>query len=316
MSQKKPYLSIVSPVYQADGIIDELVARILKNLTPIADDFEIILVDDGSLDLSWSKIVENCEKDQRIKGIQLSRNFGQHSAITAGIESALGEWVVVMDCDLQDRPEEIFPLYKKAKEGFDIVLASRVKRKDRLHKRFFSALFYGILSKLSGTRYDHTTANFGIYHRNVIQSILTMQESIRFFPAMVNWVGFRKAIISVEHAERFQGKSSYNFKRQFKLALDIMLAYSDKPLRLIVGLGVSISLIAFLFAFVMIYRAIQGQIHVLGYASLIISISFFSGIIISVLGVMGLYIGKIFEGIKKRPLYVVGKKKNVFYSLK
>jgi len=310
MSKGSALLSIVSPVYQAEDLIDELVARLIQNLTLITENFEILLIEDGSLDNSWMKIEKNCEKDKRIKGMQLSRNFGQHSAIAAGIEAALGDWVIVMDCDLQDRPEEIASLYRKAMQGYDIVLASRFKRTDSKRKQFFSKLFYKILSFLSGAKYDSSIANFGIYHRSVIDSILRMQESVRYFPAMVNWVGFQKAAVTVEHGERFQGTSSYNFKKQVKLAFDIMLAYSDKPLRLIVGLGIAISLMAFLFAFFIIYRAIVGNISVLGYSSLIISVSFFSGVIISALGIIGLYIGKIFEGIKDRPAYLIRKRIN------
>lgn len=310
MNKESIHLSIVSPVYQAEKLVDELVARLIRNVSPLTEKFEIILVEDGSPDDSWVKIEENCRKDSRIKGIQLSKNFGQHAAIAAGIKASSGDWVIVMDCDLQDRPEEIPSLYQKAMEGHDIVLASRMKRRDTRCKRFFSKLFYGVLSFLSGTKYDSANANFGIYRKNVIDSILRMKESVRYFPAMVNWVGFKKVCLPVEHGERFEGKTSYNFKKQLKLAVDIMLAYSDKPLRLIVGLGVLISLTAFLFAFVIFYRALQGKVVILGYASLIVSISFFSGIIISVLGVLGLYIGKIFEGIKERPVYLIREKRN------
>jgi len=307
---KKPYISIVSPVYQAESVIDELISRLLSNLSAITDQFEIILIEDGSQDGSWAKIEENSKNNPRIRGIRLSRNFGQHFAITAGIDHALGEWVVVMDCDLQDRPEEIANLLAQAKQGYDIVLASRIARSDGFLKCFFSKLFYRMLSFLSGTRYDSTVANFGIYHQKVIAAILRMPERIRFFPAMVNWVGFNRTTIPVEHAIRPRGKSSYNFKKQLKLAIDIILAYSDKPLRLIVGLGLFFSLMAFILGSVILYRYMTGQINVLGYASLVTSICFFSGVIVSVLGIIGLYIGKIFDGIKNRPSYLITKKTN------
>lgn len=298
-------LSIVTPVFRDEEVVEELVKRLLSNLRSITEDFEIILVDDGSPDQSWRKITEQCAKDQRVKGIRLSRNFGQHCAITAGLDLAVGKWVVVMDSDLQDCPEEIISLYQKALEGYDIVVASRKERKDGVLKKAYSQLFYKTLSFLTGVKYDHSVANFGIYHRSVIDSILQMRESIRFFPAMVNWVGFHKTTVSVEHGERFKGDSSYNFKKLFKLAIDIMLAYSDRPLKMIISLGVLTSLGAFVFAAIIFYRAFQGKIILLGYASLIISICFFSGIIISVVGVLGLYLGKVFEGIKKRPIYLI-----------
>lgn len=310
MQKNNPLLSIVIPVYQASNLIDELIQRLIKNLSPITENFEIILVDDGSLDASWEKIAENCANNLRVKGQKLSRNFGQHRAITTGLDAASGQWIVVMDCDLQDRPEEIPNLFQKAQEGYDMVLASRLNRKDTFRKRIISKLFYRFLSFLSGTNYDCTIANFGIYHKKVIDSVLQMRESIRYFPAMVNWVGFKKVSIPVTHAERPRGKTTYNFKKQVKLALDILLAYSDRPLRLIVGLGATISLSAFLYAFVILYKALKGQIAVLGYTSLIVAISFFSGVIISVLRILGLYIGKIFEGIKKRPIYIISEKIN------
>lgn len=300
----------MSPVYQAESLVDELVSRLIRHISSVTDRFEIILIEDGSPDGSWKKIEENCKKDSRIKGVKLSRNFGQHFAITAGLCEACGEWIVVMDCDLQDQPEEIGKLLRAAEGGYEIVLASRIARTDGLFKCFFSRFFYRILSFLSGTHYDSTVANFGIYHQTVIGSILKMPERIRFFPAMVNWVGYTKTMVPVEHAKRSEGKSSYNFTKQLKLAVDIMLAYSDRPLRLIIGLGLFISLLAFLLGGVIFYRYLKGHINVVGYASLITSICFFSGIIVSVLGIIGLYIGKIFDGIKNRPSYLVTKKLN------
>jgi polyisoprenyl-phosphate glycosyltransferase len=306
-----PHLSVAIPVYQAEEVIDELVTRLVKNLTPITETFEIILVDDGSLDRSWIKIKENCQKESRIHGIKLSRNFGQHCAISAAIDHSQGEWVVVMDCDLQDRPEEIINLYNAAtKKGYDIVLASRVNRKDSKIKCLFSKLFYKTLSFLSGTIYDSSVANFGIYHQSIISSLIKMQETIRYFPAMVNWVGFSKTTIPVQHAERIVGKSSYNLQKQLQLATNIILAYSDKPLRIIIAIGLFFSFLAFVMGGVIVYRYFYSQINVLGYASLITSICFFSGLIVSVLGIIGLYIGKIFDGIKNRPTYLIKEKLN------
>jgi dolichol-phosphate mannosyltransferase len=309
MSQ--PLLSIVSPVYQAVDLIDELVDKILQNISQITKHFEIVLVEDGSQDGSWEKIEEQCKNNAQIKGIRLSRNFGQHSAVIAGLRAAMGEWIVIMDCDLQDRPEEVVRLYRKAKEGYDVVFAGRMNRQHSFFKRFLSKSFYKVLSMLSGTHYDSRVANFGIYHRKVINAVLEMKENIPYFTAMVNWVGFKRTILPVEHAARPRGKSSYNFKRLVKLAIDALLAYSDKPLKLIIGLGASISLLAFIFGSYIIYKYLSGQIIVSGYTSLSVTICFFSGLIILVLGIIGLYIGKIFEGIKNRPTYLVRERINL-----
>ena len=303
-----PHISIISPVYKAEFIIDELVKRIVASIEPITNQFEIILVDDCGPDNSWQKIEENAAKDKRVKGIKLSRNFGQHYAITAGLDNCNGDWVVVMDCDLQDQPEEIIKLYHKANEGYDIVLAQRIERKDSFLKKLGSSLFYKTLSYLTGSKQDASIANFGIYSKNVIDAIRTMRESIRYFPTMVKWVGFKKTAIEINHAERTIGSTSYNLKRLINLALDIILAYSDKPLRLTIKLGLMVSLSSFFFGIFYIVKWIIGDIQVLGYTSLILSICFFSGCIIAVLGIVGLYIGKIFEGVKNRPIYIIDKK--------
>ncbi len=302
-----PHISIISPVYLAEKIVDDLVHEIIENVSKITPDFEIILVEDGSPDNSWEKIAENCQKNSNVKGIKLSRNFGQHYAITAGLDHAKGDWIVVMDCDLQDRPEEIINLYHKAQEGFDVVLAQRHQRQDSFLKKMFSWFFYQLLSYLTGVKYDPSVANFGIYHQKVIKAVCQMRESIRIFPIMVKWVGFKSTKLKVQHAERAEGKSSYNLKKLLNLALDIVLAYSDKPLRIIVGLGLGISLVSFMFAVVFLVRYFFGIITVAGYASLIISIWFFSGLIMMTLGITGLYIGKIFQGVKNRPIYLVDK---------
>lgn len=209
-----------------------------------------------------------------------------------------------MDCDLQDQPEEIVNLHKKALEGYDVVLAARENRQDNFLKKKISALFYFILNYLAGTNFNNKVANFGIYNQKVVRAICSMQESIRVFPLMVSWVGFKSTVLPVAHAERNSGKSSYNLRKRINLALDIVLSYSDKPLRLTVKLGLLISLTSFIFTAYIIIRALRGGYAVLGYASIFSSIWFLSGLIISVLGVLGLYTGKIFQIVKARPLYI------------
>lgn len=302
-----PFISVVSPVYSAEKILPELVRRISESVSKITEDFEIILVEDHGPDNSWGVIQELALTCPQVKGFKLSRNFGQHYAITAGLDHAKGEWIVVMDCDLQDQPEEIANLFSKAKEGFDIVLARRFDRQDNFLKRLFSKVFYRTLGYLTGSEQDETIANFGIYHKNVIEAVISMRESIRYFPTMIKWVGFKATKLNVEHVQRFEGKTSYNFKKLFNLALDIILAYSDKPLRLLIKAGLFISLISLFVAVGYFIRWINGEVIVLGYASLIISLWLLSGFIIATLGVVGLYVGKTFEGVKNRPIYIIEK---------
>jgi glycosyltransferase involved in cell wall biosynthesis len=303
----KLFLSVVSPVYRAETLVHELVEKICLSLHPICKDFEIILVEDGSPDASWKAIERVTLEFSEVRGVRLSRNFGQHYAISAGLSLARGEWVVVMDCDLQDQPSEIPKLLEKAKEGYDVVLARRAIRQDGFFKKLSSRLFYGTLAWLTGTKHDPAIANFGVYSSKVIKAINSMPESIRYFPTMVRWVGFQSATLDVEHAARPEGKTSYNLKRLLNLALDICLAYSDKPLRLVVGTGFAISLVGFVFAAVTIVQALRGEILVLGYASLIVSLWLLSGLMIFIIGVVGLYVGKCFEGVKRRPPFIISR---------
>ena len=300
------HISIVSPVYKAPEILPELVARLEESLTKITDSFEVILVDDGCPWDSWSVVERLAEKYKFIKGIKLSRNFGQHYAITAGLDYAKGEWVVVMDCDLQDRPDEIQKLYNEAQNGFDIVLAARENRQDGFLKKNFSKFFYKVLSYLSGARYDHRVANFGIYSQKVIEAIIQFREPIRYFPGLIQYVGFKSIIINIEHGNRTLGKSTYNFSRLFKLAIDVVLSFSDKPLRIIIKLGLMVSLLAFGYVGFSLWQWYNGFILVPGYTSLIASVWFLSGVLISTLGIIGLYLGKTFEAVKSRPIYIIG----------
>ncbi|MFL0682729.1 MAG: glycosyltransferase family 2 protein [Algoriphagus aquaeductus] len=303
-----PFLSIISPVYRAEQTLESLVLRIKNAVNTLNAEFEIILVEDASPDRSWDEIERLAKLHPEVVGIKLSRNFGQHYAITAGLDHAKGDWVVVMDCDLQDRPEEIPQLLAKAEEGYDVVLARRANRQDGFLKRLSSRLFYRTLAWLTGSHQDETIANFGIYHRKVIREISNMRESIRYFPTMVRWVGFRQTTLDVIHAANEERGSSYNFKRLFNLALDIMLAYSDKPIRMTVKVGLLIALAGFLFAVFTLVRYLQGDIIIAGYASLIISLWILTGFILVTLGMVGLYIGKTFEGVKNRPIYIVEKR--------
>lgn len=285
--------------------MEELVRRIRASVEPLTQNYEIVLVDDRSPDDSWDIIQQLAVSDSRIQGIRLSRNFGQHQAITAGLDCSQGEWVVVLDCDLQDQPEEIPALLARAQLGYDLVLARRTNRQDSWSQKMLSRLFYQVLTFLTDTPQDAAVANFGIYHRRVITAVLTMRENIRYFPTMVRWVGFRRAYLDVAHAERAIGSSSYGLGQRLRLALDTLLANSDKPLRLTIKFGLFLAGGAFLFVPVTLFRYWVGQISQPGYASLIISIWFFSGLLLSVLGMVGLYIGKTFEQVKNRPIYIV-----------
>ena len=309
-NQSEIEISIVSPVFMSANTIKILVESIENACYKIGKKFEIVLVDDDSKDQSWKVIKNHCVEKKFIKGIKLSRNFGQHIAIKAGLKHAKGNWIVVMDCDMQDNPEEIPRLYSKALEGYSIVRARRTNRKDNLAKKLSSLIFYKLFEYLTGVSQDSSIANFGIYHKNVIEAIKKMNDKNPYFPSQVNWVGFSKYDINVIHCKRMNSKSTYNFKRLFNLALNNILSFSDKPLKLTAYFGFIISVTSFLLSIINLIMAILGIFRVSGFASIIITLFFSTGVIVFVVGVVGLYIGKIFENSKDRPTYIIEEKFN------
>ncbi|MBR0133678.1 glycosyltransferase family 2 protein [Candidatus Saccharibacteria bacterium] len=298
-------ISVVIPVYGCRGALVELCERLNKSLKKITDSYEIILVNDGCPQNSWESIVEICKDDKRVKGIELSRNFGQMKAILAGLDNATGDYVVVMDCDLQDRPEEIENLYKKLEEGYDVVFAKRVSRKDKKRKIFIAKLFYKIYGLAAGVKYDPELCNFSIMRRNVVDAYCSMREEHRAFVMYVQWLGFKQATLPVEHSERKEGKSSYSLRRRIKLATEILLSQSDKFLKFIAIAGLIISLLSFIaiIAIIIVHLFIYPQLS--GWVSTICMICLMSGLNIFVVGIAGLYIGKIFIQVKERPLYII-----------
>lgn len=298
-------ISIVSPVYRAEKILPILVSEINLVMERIGEDYEIILVDDRSPDNSWEVMKVLSSQNPKIKSIRLSRNFGQHSAIFAGLTKTKGDWVVVMDCDMQDQPKEIAKLYKKALEGYDIVLGQRENRKDKFLKKLTSRLFYKVFNYLSGANFDNNVANFGIYHQKTIKSILDMKDYVKFFSLFINWIGFKSVSIPIEHGEREEGKSTYSVGRLFKQAFNVIISFSDKPLRLFINFGLSISILSFVLGIYYLYLSITHKITQPGFSSLILSIWFLSGIIISCIGIVGVYLGKTFDQTKGRPTFII-----------
>jgi glycosyltransferase involved in cell wall biosynthesis len=303
-------ISVVSPVYKCEACLESLIDRIYVSIKKISPDFEIIFVNDASPDNSWEKLVQLSKIRANVKLINLSRNFGQHAAITAGLANASGEWIVVMDCDLQDLPEEIPNLFEKAQEGYDYVLAERVVRKDSFYKQMTSRIFYKFLSYLTDTKQDTTVANFGIYRRKVIKEVLAMGDQIRFFPLMVKWVGFKGTKLPVQHSNREIGVSSYSLLKLLRLSTDVILSFSDKPLKILVKIGFTISVLAVIFGIYNLIAYLNGKIIVQGYASLILSVWFLSGLLLSMLGLVGLYVGKSFDKVKGRQVFIINEKIN------
>lgn len=298
-------ISVVTPVYGCAPTLERLYERLKSTLEKIDRRFEIIMVNDASPDDAWEKIRHIAQRDDRVKGIDLSRNFGQHNAITAGLHYASGEWIVVMDCDLQDQPEEILKLYHKAKEGYDIVWGRRHQRQDDALKRLRSFIFHKIFDYLTDKKSDSTIANFSIINRKVLNEWLKLKEQNRNFPLFVEWLGFRSTAIDIEHAARPEGESAYTLKKLLIFASNTIVSQSNKPLILSIKFGFTLSFLSFIYGLYLILRYYLNDISVEGWTSVIVSIYFIGGLLFANMGILGLYIGKIFEEVKGRQLFIV-----------
>ncbi len=305
VSDSNPIISVVIPVYGCSDTLMELYIRLKNCISEFSASYEIVMVNDGSTDNAWNLISEIAKKDNSVLGINLSRNFGQHNAITAGLDFSKGEWVVIMDCDGQDQPEEIIRLYDKAKDGYDYVLAQRSVRNDTLLKRFLSRLFHWTFSIITKEKWDSSISNFGIYNRKVINSILQVKDSIRWFPTFLNWVGYNGTKILVNHSARINGKSSYSYSKLINIGIDVIILNSERPLKLIMKFGLFISLLSFIACIYAAFIFMTDNIQISGWIGLILSLWFLCGIIIFSIGITGLYIGKIFNQTKQRPLYII-----------
>lgn len=299
-------ISVVVPEYKGASMLGLLLERLDKALSTISENYEVILVNDCSPDNVWEEIKRFAAKDKRIIGLNLSKNYGEHYAISAGLKYAKGEWVVVMDCDLQNRPEDIPALYAKAQEGWDIVHARRVHKQFGFWKRMSSHVFHSVYDWMSGHKSDEAIAEFGIYSAKVIAEYNKLQEVSRSFNMLINFLGFRVTSIEVQHDARADEEgSSYTLRKLLKLAFHSIIADSNKPLRMAVQLGFTISALSFLLAVYNVIAYFFDMAIVRGYTTTIFSIWFATGMILSMLGILGLYIGKIFDQVKQRPIYIV-----------
>ncbi len=300
---------MISPVYDAEKIVPTLVDRIFNELSKLTNEFEIILVDDGSRDSSWRIIEELCAKYNWLKGIKLSRNFGQHHAVSAGINSAKGNYIILMDCDLQDNPDNIEALIKKLDSGFEIVFTKRKKRKQPILKSFFSKLFDLLFTFLSDKKFDINVGSLVAFRKRVGVEFSKLKEQDRIYIQMLKWLGFKSTSIIVEHEKRHSGASSYSFRSLFSMAIQSLTAHSDKMLRISIYIGFLLgfmSLCGVALIFVLYFaKGLQP-----GWPSLFVAILFSTGLILISLGVTGIYIGKTFQQVKNRPLYIVDKKVN------
>ena len=311
-----PHISVVSPVYnEASVTLNALVQRLASALTPITDDYEVILVDDGSRNDAWNSICELSFANPKIKGIRLARNFGQHSAIAAGLDNSAGSWVVVMDSDLQDRPEVIPELYRAAQDGYDVVFVNRAERPESLSYRILAATFYRVFNFLAGEEYQRRQGNFSIIGSNVVQALRALPDRDRFYGGTVRWLGFRQKSIVARHGERHSGKPTYSLRGRFRFALRLILGYSTRLLYVAIVLGLLMAVLSFAMAAeIVLYKLTNPERPVPGWPSVMTAVFFTAGVTNIMLGLIGLYIGELVERSKGRPPYIVYKRVGEFQT--
>ena len=304
-------ISIVSPIYYGENTIDELTSRLQSVMMKLNLSYEIIYVEDHSPDSSWTKIKSLTTKNKNIKAIKLSKNFGQHKAIAAGLDQVQGSRIVVMDCDLQDQPEEIEKLFSAAIKGYDIVRAKRENRQDSYLKRLSSQLFYFFFNSIAGLNMNSSIANFGIYDRKVIEAFKAYREKEIFFVSIIDSLGFNKVDIPVSHAPRTEGKSTYSFKKLLLLGINVALVGTNRPLLISAALGFIMSLVSLSMAVINLIAKLAGQITVAGFTSTIFSIWFVGGLVLLSQGIIGIYLGRAFNEMKDRPRVIIEERLNI-----
>ncbi len=304
------HYSIVIPLYNEEGTVEELYKRLDTMASGIEGRLEFLLVNDGSTDGTLDILREHASKDPRVKIIDLSRNFGHQTAISAGIDHAGGDAVIVMDGDLQDPPEVIPEFIKKWKEGYEVVYAIRRKRKENMFKRAAYFLFYRIMKMFSKIDIPLDAGDFSLMDRRVVEELRSIPERNRFVRGLRTWVGFRQTGLAYEREGRYAGKAKYTFTKLLRLAFDGLVSFSDVPLKFAANLGFLITSAAFVGVVVYLVRYFLeiDEKTPRGFPTLIISILFLGGIQLLTIGVLGEYIGRIHEEVKGRPLYVVRKK--------
>jgi polyisoprenyl-phosphate glycosyltransferase len=298
--------SLVLPIYNEAEVLPLLFNRLDALLADMDGDAEIVMVNDGSRDSSLIKMREKAQMDERYQIYNLSRNFGHQIAITAGMDVAQGDAVIVMDADLQDPPEVILQMIAKWKEGYSVVSAKRVARDgESMFKRATAAIFYRVLQRMSPVEFEMDVGDFRLLDRSVIEAFKTMREQDRFVRGMISWLGFEQTTIEFVRAERAAGETKYPLLKMLKLAADGILGFSDVPLRAALWVGTLVSMLAVFYGLFVISGWFYNGEAVAGWTSTVVTLAFLGGINLLMTGVVGLYVGRVHNQVKNRPLYVL-----------
>lgn len=310
MTHEGETLSVVVPVYGCAGCLDELHERLSRVLDDTdVDDWELLLLDDRSTDGSWERAQELAERDPRVRCLRFTRNFGQHAAISAGLQIARGTWTVVMDCDLQEPPEEIPRLLETARSGYHVVLTRREVRSHRPWRRFTGRIYFGLRRRLLKSDIEPETGSFSLLSRKAVDSYCTLNDRDRSYLMLVDWIGLSRITLVVKHRPRADGMgSSYTLRQLFKVAIDGVFFQTTALLRWIVTVGFLVALIAVILAFAVLYTNLAGS-PLPGWTSIVTLTLILSSVIILSVGVSALYLGKVFEQVKGRPLYLIDEVK-------
>lgn len=303
--------SVVVPMYNEELVVRETHRRLKEVMETQPDPYEIVFVNDGSKDKTAQIIKEICELDKNVKFIDFSRNFGHQIAITAGMDFATGDTIVVIDGDLQDPPEVILQMIEKWREGYDVVYGKRAKRKGETYfKKFTAKSFYRILNKMTDVDIPVDTGDFRLIDRKVCDALKQVNERNRYIRGLVSWLGFNQTAVEFVREERFAGQTKYPLKKMVKFATDAIISFSFKPLRFAAYTGGFVSIVGFIYLLYIIYEKLFGRKLSPGWASTMAVTLFFNGIVLLMLGVIGEYIGRIYDEAKGRPLYLVKDTKN------
>jgi glycosyltransferase involved in cell wall biosynthesis len=299
-------LSVVVPMYNEELNIDYLFERLVPVLDRLNMKYEIVCVDDGSKDNTLNYLVAHHLRNPAIKVVNLSRNFGKEIALTAGIDHATGAAVVPIDADLQDPPELIEELVAKWREGYDVVYATRrLRRGESWFKRLSANAFYQTIGRMSPVEIPRNTGDFRLLDRRVVDALKQLPERNRFMKGLFAWVGFKQTSILYDRPQRYKGVTKWNYRRLWNLAIDGITSFSFLPLKVWSYIGLALSLLAFIYASFLIIRTLILGIDVPGYASLMVAVLFLGGVQLLSLGIIGEYLGRVYEEVKRRPLYLV-----------
>ena len=302
---QKPLITVLSPIYGCRDCLQTLYERVRMAFDGVPLDWELVLVDDRGPDEPWDLICKLSQSDPRVRGIRLARNHGQHLAIWAGLEEARGEWVVVVDCDLQDDPSIIPQLHQRALEAqVDAVIVDRGKWSDSRVRRVASNAFYRMIKLLSGIHLRNT-GNFGIYSRQMVDTLILFREQEVFLPMMVALTGLKSTLFQLDRSDRAAGQSGYSFGRLLRMAMEIVIRFSDRPLKLSVIVGFVFSALSAAISVILLVAWLLGAFSVPGWTSTILSVWFLSGLIMATLGIHGFYLGRVFAEVKARPRIIV-----------